>query len=165
MKRIILAGGCFWGVDAYFQQVHGVLHTRVGYAQGTVPFPSYEQVCTGTTGHAEVCEIEYDETQLPLELLLQHFFLIINPTVLNRQGNDRGHQYRTGVYYFDVADREPIQIFLASQQPKYDKPIVVEVEPVKIFYIAEEYHQNYLKKNPHGYCHINLNLVDQLQTK
>ncbi|MGL4624804.1 MAG: peptide-methionine (S)-S-oxide reductase MsrA [Culicoidibacterales bacterium] len=163
MKRIILAGGCFWGVEAYFQQVHGVLTTRVGYAQGDVPFPSYEQVCTGTTGHAEACEIEYDETILPLEKLLTHFFLIINPTIINRQGNDRGHQYRTGVYYFDETDRPIVADFFVTQQPNYDKPIVVELEPAKIFYVAEDYHQNYLKKNPNGYCHINLNLIHKLQ--
>lgn len=163
MKRIILAGGCFWGVEAYFQQVHGIFHTRVGYAQGTVPFPSYEQVCTGTTGHAEACEIEYDETSLSLEKLLAHFFLIINPTVINRQGNDRGHQYRTGVYYFDPADEAVVRQFFQEQQPKYDRPIVVELEPAKVFYVAEDYHQDYLKKNPHGYCHINLNLVKKLQ--
>ncbi|MGL4952451.1 MAG: peptide-methionine (S)-S-oxide reductase MsrA [Culicoidibacterales bacterium] len=163
MKRIILAGGCFWGVDAYFQQVNGILRTHVGYAQGLVPFPSYEQVCTGTTGHTEACEIEYDENQLSLEMLLSHFFLIIDPTVLNRQGNDRGHQYRTGVYYFDEADKGTIQAFLTTQQANYDKPIVVELEPAKIFYIAEDYHQNYLKKNPNGYCHINLNVIHKLQ--
>lgn len=163
MKKIILAGGCFWGVEAYLKQVHGVTATRVGYAQGDIPFPTYEQVCTGTTGHAEVCEVEYDENVLELTKLLDHFFLIIDPTVINRQGNDRGHQYRTGVYYFDAADVPVVQAHFALKQPSYPKPLVVELESAQTFYVAEDYHQDYLKKNPNGYCHINLNLIHELQ--
>lgn len=162
MQKIILAGGCFWGVEAYFQQIKGISSTRVGYAQGSIPFPTYEQVCTGKTGHAEACEIIYDETILPLEKLLTYFFLIIDPTVLNRQGNDRGHQYRTGIYAVNESDLPIITTFLQAKQADYAKPIVVESDMLTSFYIAEEYHQNYLKKNPHGYCHINLNVVHQL---
>ncbi|TLG72571.1 peptide-methionine (S)-S-oxide reductase MsrA [Culicoidibacter larvae] len=159
MEKIWFAGGCFWGVEAYFAQIKGVLDTTVGYAQGTVVNPSYEQVCMGTTGHAETTEVVYDPQIISLDDLLEQLFRIIDPTVLNRQGNDRGSQYRTGIYYTNEADAAVTHNFIAKVQANYDKPIVVEVEPLKNFYPAEEYHQDYLQKNPGGYCHINLNLV------
>lgn len=159
MKKIWLGGGCFWGVEAYFQQIKGVVDTTVGYGQGTFPQPTYEQVCSGLTGHAEICEVIYDEKVLPLEQILDHLFRIIDPTTLNRQGPDRGTQYRTGIYYSAENEERIIRSFLKEKQVLYAAPIVVEVEPMKNFYAAESYHQDYLQKVPNGYCHINLNLV------
>lgn len=156
MKRIILAGGCFWGVEAFFKRIQGVLSTRVGYANGKLPNPTYERVCTGSTGYVEVCDISYNEEKLPLEILLKSFWKIIDPTLLNRQGNDRGSQYRTGIYYTDPADLPTIEKSLLEEEKKHNKPIVTEVEPLLNFYPAEEYHQDYLTKNPGGYCHISL---------
>ncbi|MDR3561919.1 MAG: peptide-methionine (S)-S-oxide reductase MsrA [Negativicutes bacterium] len=165
MKKIWLAGGCYWGVEAYFSQLKGVLATRVGFGQGRSEKPTYEQVCAGTTGHAEICEVTYDSAQLPLPELLEHFFRIIDPTTLNRQGPDRGSQYRTGVYYSDEAERKIILGFIANKQEKYTQPIVVEVEAYQSFYPAEEYHQKYLQKNPGGYCHIDLGLAKPEERK
>jgi peptide-methionine (S)-S-oxide reductase len=159
MKKIWLAGGCFWGVEAYLRQLKGVLATRVGYGQGDTAAPTYQEVCSGATGHAEICEVAYDETVLPLPKLLDHFFRIIDPTTLNRQGPDRGTQYRSGVYYQDETERPLILGFIKARQPGYPRPIVVEVEPLSNFYPAEEYHQQYLAKNPGGYCHIDLGLA------
>ncbi|MDU2064982.1 MAG: peptide-methionine (S)-S-oxide reductase MsrA [Sporomusaceae bacterium] len=161
MKKIWLAGGCFWGVEAYFQQFAKVVDTTVGYGQGVIPNPSYEAVCTGTTGHAEICEVVYDEKKLPLDQLLEAFFRIIDPTVKNRQGNDVGTQYRTGIYYNDPDEQAVIEQFLQKKQIEYARPIVVEVKPLRSFYPAEEYHQDYLKKNPSGYCHIDLDQVTE----
>lgn len=159
MRIIWLAGGCFWGVEAFFKQVKGVLDTTVGYGQGTQPNPTYEQVCTGETGHTEICEVIYDENALSLPKILELFFRIIDPTELNRQGNDRGTQYRTGVYYKDEFDFSIIHKFLEGIRGEFVKPIVVEVEPLRTFYSAEEYHQDYLQKNPRGYCHIDMGLI------
>jgi len=156
VKKIWLAGGCFWGVEAYFRQLKGVVDTKVGYGQGQSENPTYQQVCAGTTGHTEICEVTYDEAALSLPQLLEHFFRIIDPTTLNRQGPDRGSQYRTGVYYKNEAEQEVIRDFIAKKQAMYPQPIVVEVEGCRSFYPAEDYHQNYLQKNPGGYCHINL---------
>ena len=157
MKEIVLAGGCFWGVEEYMSRIDGIKETTVGYANGTTENPTYEEVCTNITGHAEACYIKYDENILSLEDLLNRFWKIINPTLLNRQGPDIGSQYRTGIYYIDESDLPTIMKTFEEQQIKYDKPIVTEVEPLKVFYKAEEYHQKYLKKNPSGYCHIDLN--------
>ncbi|HSH35972.1 peptide-methionine (S)-S-oxide reductase MsrA [Schnuerera sp.] len=157
MKEIVLAGGCFWGVEEYMSRIDGIKETTVGYANGTTENPTYEEVCTNITGHAEACYIKYDENILSLEDLLNRFWKIINPTLLNRQGPDIGSQYRTGIYYIDESDLPTIMKTFEEQKIKYDKPIVTEVEPLKVFYKAEEYHQKYLKKNPNGYCHINLN--------
>lgn len=159
IKKIWLAGGCFWGMEAYFMQLKGVVNTTVGYGQGTTEHPSYQQVCTGTTGYAEVCEITYDEEILPLQKILEHFFRVIDPTALNRQGPDQGTQYRSGVYYSTQEDKKLIHQFIEEMQPRHSTPIVVEVEPVGRFFPAEDYHQKYLEKTPGGYCHINLSLV------
>ncbi len=159
MKKIWLAGGCFWGVEAYFMQLKGVLSTIVGYGQGSTERPTYQQVCTGTTGHTEVCEVTYDEKILSLQKLLEHYFRIIDPTTLNRQGPDQGTQYRTGVYYSTEQDKDGIATFIEKMQQYYNDPIVVEVEPVGRFFPAEDYHQQYLEKTPGGYCHINLGLA------
>lgn len=156
MKEIVLAGGCFWGVEEYFSRVDGILKTEVGYANGDTENPDYEQVCRGITGYAEAVRLEFDEKLISLSQVLGKFFKIIDPTLLNRQGPDIGHQYRTGIYYIDEDDRGLIDFDINELQKHYERPIVTEVEPLKNFYRAEEYHQDYLKKNPGGYCHIDL---------
>ena len=158
MKEIVLAGGCFWGVEAYLLKITGVLETKVGYANGSVENPTYEQVCTKTTGHAEACYVKYDENTLSLEHLLEKFWKIVDPTVLNRQGPDIGSQYRTGIYYLKEEDLPLILQSKEKEQKNYEKPIVTEVMPLQCFYDAEDYHQNYLQKNPNGYCHIDLSI-------
>ncbi len=158
MKEIVLAGGCFWGVEEYMSRIVGVTYTKVGYANGKTHNPSYEEVCTGQTGHAEACYLKFDEKIIKLEDLLEKYWKIINPTVLNRQGNDIGHQYRTGIYYINENDLQVIKDSLYEEQKKYKQPIVTEVNKLTCFYEAEEYHQKYLKKNPNGYCHINLDM-------
>lgn len=156
MKRIVLAGGCFWGMEAYFKQLKGVETTEVGYANGTKENPTYEEVCRHITGHAEVLNFTYDESVITLETLLNHFFKVIDPTTLNRQGGDVGDQYRTGIFYIDENDLPIIERVVAEEQKKYTQPIVTEVVSLKAYYKAEEYHQKYLDKNPGGYCHINI---------
>lgn len=156
MKKIVLAGGCFWGIEEYISRLQGVVNTKVGYANGITESPTYEEVCTGNTKHAEACYIEYDENIITLKELLDKFWYIIDPTVSNRQGNDIGAQYRTGIYYIDKNDLPIIESSARDEQLKYDKKIVTEIQPLKCFYDAEVYHQKYLKKNPNGYCHIKL---------
>ena len=157
MRKIVLAGGCFWGVEEYLSRIDGVERTEVGYANGHTENPTYEQVCRKDTGHTEACMVTYDEAVINLETLLNRFWKIIDPTLLNRQGPDLGSQYRTGIYYINEEDIEAIKKSKEMQQLEYTKPIVTEVEPLKCYYRAEEYHQKYLQKNPHGYCHIDLN--------
>lgn len=161
MKEIVLAGGCFWGVEAYFSRIEGVVETKVGYANGHVENPAYRQVCTATTGHTEACYVQYDERIISLEKLLNRFWKIIDPTLLNRQGPDIGPQYRTGIYYIDKEDLETIQQTKKEQEKLYSMPIVTEIEPLQCFYPAEEYHQRYLEKNPGGYCHIDLDALGE----
>lgn len=160
-KEIYLAGGCFWGVEAYFERIPGVINAVSGYANGRTRNPSYEQVIYMNTGHAETVKVTYDPERITLETILRHFFRIIDPTTLNRQGNDRGTQYRSGIYYNDPADAPLITATLEREQSKWEKPIVVENEALQAFDDAEEYHQDYLAKNPNGYCHVDLNLVDK----
>ncbi len=154
MKKIVLAGGCFWGVEAYINTLNGIISTEVGYANGNVPNPTYEMVCNNNTGYAEACFVEYDENIISLEELLKAIWKIVDPTVLNRQGHDIGSQYRTGIYYYDETERDVILGSRDEEQKKYNKPIVTEIQPLKNFYAAEGYHQKYLQKNPNGYCHI-----------
>lgn len=161
MKKIVLAGGCFWGVEAYFNTINGVTSTKVGYANGNVENPTYELVCKNTTGFAEACYVEYDEKVLPLKELLKAYWFIVDPTIENRQGHDIGTQYRTGIYFIDAADEALIRDSLKEEQSKYEKTIVTEVIPLKNFYDAEEYHQKYLDKNPNGYCHIPRELIEK----
>lgn len=156
MKEIVLAGGCFWGIEEYMSRITGVKETKVGYANGHKERPSYEEVCYSNTGHAEACFIKYDENVISLEALLDKFWAVIDPTSFNRQGNDVGSQYRTGIYYIDEGDLDTIKDSMEREQVKHKIKIVTEVEPLKCFYEAEEYHQRYLKKNPGGYCHIPL---------
>lgn len=158
-KEIVLAGGCFWGVQEFFRRA-GTHSQTSGYSQGHVKHPSYEQVCTGETGHAEVVKIVYDPETISLKRILELYFRIIDPTLINQQGNDIGTQYRTGIYFVDPTDEAIIVEALKQEQLKYSKPLVVEVEPVKNFYEAEGYHQDYLIKNPQGYCHVDMSVLD-----
>lgn len=157
MNEIYLAGGCFWGVEEYFSRLDGVVETNVGYANGHKENPSYEEVCTGTTGHAETTYIKYGDN-ISLGEILKKFFMIIDPTLLNRQGGDIGNQYRTGIYYIENDDKSIIDKVLKEEQKKYKVAIVTEVLPLNSYFEAEEYHQKYLKKNPGGYCHIDMSL-------
>jgi len=157
MKNIVIAGGCFWGIEAYYGQLKGVISTEVGYANGKTKEPTYEEICSHLTGHAEVVKIEYDPSIISLEDLLERFFRIVDPTSWNRQGPDIGDQYRNGIYYTDPSDKDLINAYVDKQRSKYSDLIVTEIEPLNYYYKAEEYHQKYLQKNPNGYCHINLN--------
>jgi peptide-methionine (S)-S-oxide reductase len=157
MKEIYLAGGCFWGMQAYFDLKDGIINTVVGYANGRTQNPTYQEVCTDTTGHAETLFIQYDESIVNLDKILSYFWRVIDPTSVNKQGGDRGSQYRTGIYYTDEKDLAVIKESIEKEQKNYDKLIVTQVESLKCFYPAEEYHQKYLQKNPGGYCHIDLN--------
>ena len=162
MNEIYLAGGCFWGVEEYFSRIPGVTNTEVGYANGHTAAPSYQDVCTDTTGHAETVHVTYDPDRVSLETILEHYFMIIDPLSLNRQGGDSGTQYRTGVYYVDEASHEVARQVFASEQLRYPAPMVVELEPLTRFFSAEEYHQDYLKKNPAGYCHVSFDTLADL---
>ena len=164
-KKIYLAGGCFWGTDHLFSLVEGVVRTVAGYANSVVPHPTYEMVCTGRTGAAETVEVEYDDTKVGLTDLLSIYFRSIDPTTLNRQGNDIGTQYRTGIYYTDPADLPVIEAFVAAVQRRHKEPLAVEVGPLVNFYPAELYHQEYLYKNPHGYCHVDPALFEEVRNR
>lgn len=153
-KEIFLAGGCFWGTEHFFSLVKGVVSTQVGYSNSIVADPSYKEVCTGATEAAETVRVVYDPEKVSLAHLLSLYFKTIDPTSLNRQGNDRGTQYRTGIYYTDLADLPVIEAAVAELQKLYTAPIAIEVKPLTNFYPAEDYHQDYLYKNPGGYCHI-----------
>lgn len=163
LRQIWLAGGCFWGIEAYFAQIDGVVETSVGYANGRTKNPSYEDI--PFSGHAETVQISYDTGILSLESLLTYFFRIIDPTLRDRQGPDIGKQYRTGIYYQDDSDLVVIQKVIANEQVKYRRPIATEVLPLENYYLAEEYHQDYLKKNPGGYCHVDLSNLPERQVK
>lgn len=155
VKTIYLAGGCFWGTERFMQLIPGVIDTEVGYANSTVPNPSYRQVCSGTTGAAETVKVTFDADSVTLPFLLNLFYKTIDPTSLNRQGNDRGTQYRTGIYYTDPSEAPVIASSIEALQADYSRPVVVEVQPLQNFYPAEDYHQDYLEVNPGEYCHIN----------
>lgn len=157
IKHIYLAGGCFWGLENYLKNIYGVISTDVGYANGDSENPTYEDVCYNKTGHAETVHVQYDSSIISLSFLLDLFFNVIDPTSLNRQGHDIGTQYRSGIYYIDDSDREIIEKSLSTLQKKYTSPIMIEILPLKNYYLAEEYHQNYLFKNPSGYCHVDPN--------
>jgi peptide methionine sulfoxide reductase msrA/msrB len=156
-KEIYLAGGCFWGTQAYFDRMMGVVYTNVGYANGLSAETDYYSI--DKTGHSEAVYVVYDPEVLSLETLLTYYYGIIDPTILNRQGNDVGTQYRTGIYYVDEEDLATIQKVTKEEQGKYRDPIVTEIEPLKNYVVAEEYHQDYLVKNPWGYCHVDLSSI------
>ena len=154
IKDIYLAGGCFWGAEHFFRQVKGVVFTEVGFANGHTANPTYQEVYTDATGYAETVHVRYDTEVVGLKFLLRMFFKAIDPTSLNKQGEDEGTRYRTGIYYTDPQDLLKIQSVFEEVQRQVAAPIVVEVGPLQNFYQAEEYHQDYLNKNPDGYCHL-----------
>ena len=153
MRTIYLAGGCFWGMQQYFDQFEGVVSTQVGYANGPDRAPTYQEVCRNS-GHAETVRIDYDEGKLSLDRLLDLFFLVIDPLSLNKQGVDEGIQYRTGVYYTAPDQLPVLRAAFAREEAKVGAPLAVELLLLTNFVPAEEYHQKYLVKNPGGYCHI-----------
>jgi methionine-S-sulfoxide reductase len=157
-ETAIFAAGCFWGVEEYFSRVNGVIKSESGYTGGTKKNATYEEVCTGKTGHAEAVRIIFDPKAVSYEKLLKHFWEIHDPTSLNKQGNDTGSQYRSAIFYTNPKQETAAKnsLLQLAKSGKYSKKIVTEILPEKEFYLAEEYHQDYLKKNPHGYCHIDL---------
>jgi peptide methionine sulfoxide reductase msrA/msrB len=157
MKTIYFAGGCFWGTQKYFDQIRGVTATEVGYANGASNSATYGD----GSGYAEAVRVDYDPAVAPLPFLLRMFYLAIDPTTLDRQGNDVGTEYRSGIYYTDAAERPVIDASLAQLQTQYTTPIAIETGPLKTYTAAEDYHQKYLVKNPTGYCHIPLSLFAQ----
>ncbi len=154
MKTIYLAGGCFWGIQKFLDSADGVVETEVGYANGPYLNPTYEDVRYKQTGHAETCRVDYDESRLTLASLLSRFLSVIDPLSVNKQGEDEGIQYRTGIYYTDPADLPVIEEAIATLEATLGQKCTVEVLPLANFSPAEEYHQKYLEKNPGGYCHI-----------
>ena len=155
-KTIYLAGGCFWGVQHYLKQINGIIETQAGFANGNEGCGdvTYEQVYTDRTGYAETVRVVYDADVLPLRKLIELYFLCIEPTSVNRQGEDCGTRYRTGIYYIDPEDRFTIDDVYRAEQSGYSAPLAVEVEPLTRFQPADEYHQDYLDKHPDGYCHL-----------
>ncbi len=153
IREAVLGGGCFWCLDAAFRQIDGVVDVISGYANGHVEKPSYKEVCTDTTGHAEVVKILYDDTKLSYSDLLEIFYTIHDPTTLNRQGADYGSQYRSTILYQNDEEKKIAEEVTAQMQKHLDRKIVTKIEPLRNFYPAEEYHQNYFEKNPwQGYC-------------
>ena len=151
-KIIYLAGGCFWGMEKYFSLAKGIVKTEVGYANGTKDNPTYEDLKHGLDDASETVKIEYDET-ISLEKILELYLRVIDPYSINKQGEDEGIQYRTGVYYINIEDEKIIREYLSTH---LNKDFKIEILPLKKFFKAEEYHQDYLNKNPNGYCHINM---------
>lgn len=164
MKReIYLAAGCFWGAEHYLKLVDGVTFTEVGFANGHTDHPSYKEVYTDTTGYAECVHVIFDDERLSLQKLLEIYFLAIDPTSLNKQGEDEGTRYRTGIYYLsanETTDLHVIRKVFDAVQQQYPQPLQVEVLPLLNFWPAEEYHQDYLDKNPNGYCHLPVALFE-----
>ena len=169
-KEIYLAGGCFWGTELYLDLVYGVVSAESGYANGATPHPSYREVCSGS-GHAEAVHVVYDPQLVSLDEILTAFYDSIDPTAVDRQGNDVGRQYRSGIYYVPNADGSEsddarvIRASLDALQKRIGKPVAIEVKPIVNFYRAEEEHQEYLEKNPNGYCHISPALIAQMREK
>ena len=162
--EIYLAGGCFWGVEKYISNIKGVLSTTVGYANGDTEHPTYEQVRYENSGHAETVKVVFDEDVLSLAVLLKLFYRIIDPTSVDRQGEDVGHQYRTGIYHTDPTDAPIIMVSLHELAKEELNPLAIEACPLIHFYDAEEYHQDYLDKNPGGYCHVPLAQIMWVKT-
>lgn len=161
MRTIYFAGGCFWGTEHYFKQIRGVVATEVGYANGNNnATPSYEEVCTDRTGFAEAVKVVYDPSIISIGFLTDLYFQTIDPTSLNRQGNDRGTQYRTGIYYVDQADLPQLKSAFQREEKAVGEKLAVELTPLKNFFTAEEYHQDYLDKNKNGYCHLPASLFN-----
>jgi peptide-methionine (S)-S-oxide reductase len=155
LQTLALGGGCFWCTEAVYVKVRGVTDVESGYSNGQAKNPSYEQVCTGGTGHAEVVKLEYDPAQITTRQVLEIFFTVHDPTQLNRQGNDTGTQYRSGIYYTTPEQKQVAEELIAelTREKAWDKPIATEVKPMENYWPAEEYHQDFFEKNPHqGYC-------------
>ena len=159
-KEIYFAGGCFWGTEHFFKQIEGVLETEVGFANGHTENPTYKEVYTDQTGFAETVYVKYNPDVVSLEFLLNMFFKAIDPTSLNKQGEDEGTRYRTGVYYTNDDDLAVIEKVFSQEQQNYQQPLAVEKLPLQNYYSAEEYHQDYLDKNPTGYCHLHVALFE-----
>ncbi|MEZ4872147.1 MAG: peptide-methionine (S)-S-oxide reductase MsrA [Bdellovibrionales bacterium] len=153
MKVVYLAAGCFWGVEHRLSQLDGVIETQVGYMNGHTKNPTYKEVCTDTTGHAEVVKVTFDPKKLPFTDLLSTFWQLHDPTTLNRQGPDVGTQYRSGIFFTDAEQKTQAEISKQKVQSDFEDPIVTIIEPAEEFFPAEEYHQKYLIKNP-GFCGI-----------
>ena len=175
MKTIYLAGGCFWGLQKFLDQFDGVIRTETGYANGPKQAgtvlssgPTYEEVCR-SSGHAETVRVDFDETKLSLTQLLEYYFMVIDPLSYNRQGADEGIQYRTGIYYDDPALEAEAKAFYdrkeAEEMARSFEPLAVELEPLRNYWPAEEYHQKYLDKNPRGYCHIPRRMMELQKEK
>jgi peptide methionine sulfoxide reductase msrA/msrB len=162
-KEIYMAGGCFWGVQAYIDRIDGIEYTNVGYANGKSEVTDYYSI--KNTGHAETVYVVYDPEKISLGELLKYYYSIIDPESLNKQGNDQGTQYRTGLYYVDEDDKKIIEEVTAEEQKKYSEKIVTEIEPLENYVLAEDYHQNYLENNPGGYCHIDLSQIPREKPK
>ena len=156
---IYLAGGCFWGMERLMQVIPGVVATTCGYANGISLNPTYQEVCSGKTAARETVRVEYDKTKVSLDALLFMFFKVVDPTVKDQQGHDIGTQYQTGIYYIDEAAKSTVERIIAIEKKRI-QPFYVEVKPLESFYDAEDYHQDYLLKNPNGYCHINLSEIN-----
>lgn len=165
MKTIYLAGGCFWGVEAYFNQLNGVLTTSAGYINGNEVIPTYEKVCSGVATHAEAIKVEYNEEVISLNKILTYFFRITDPYAVNKQGNDIGNQYRSGIYYDDESLKPLIINFIKNKFGKNYNKVKTEVVKNHGYYIAEDQHQKYLDKNVHGYCHVDLSDVEEEDLK
>ena len=159
-KDLYLAAGCFWGAEHFFKKIKGVVFTETGFANGHTSNPTYEQVYTDTTGHAETVHLRYDPLQVSLRFLLEMYFKAIDPTSLNQQGEDRGTRYRTGIYYTNPDDLPFIRLAMEQEAPRHGLPLQVEVMPLQCFFRAEDYHQDYLDNNPTGYCHLPVALFD-----
>lgn len=162
-SEIYLAGGCFWGTEHFLKLITGVEETQVGYANSLTPNPTYEAVCTGETNAVETVRVIYNGDQVDLEKLLELFFKTIDPTSVNQQGGDIGTQYRTGIYYTDATQLIVISSAVEKLSKQYDRPLAIEIQPLQNFYEAELYHQDYLDKNPKGYCHIHPDLFELAQ--
>ncbi len=154
MEKATFGAGCFWGVEALFRRTHGVADTRVGYTGGTLEHPTYREVCTSRTGHAEVVEVTFDDNVITYDQLLDLFFENHNPTTLNRQGLDFGTQYRSAIFYHSSAQEAAAHAAVARHAPQFRRPIVTEIVPATTFYPAEEYHQRYLEKRGLVHCHV-----------
>lgn len=165
MKKIVVAGGCFWGVEEYYKRIKGIEKTRVGYTNSTKENITYKEVCTQRYDAIETVELIYDENTIDLNKILELLFRIIDPTSLDRQGGDIGKSYRVGAYYENNLDKEIIEKFVFSQEGNYDRDIVFEIAPLKSFIEAEEYHQKYLVKNPTGYCHVDFSKIKPEEMK
>lgn len=154
-QQITLAGGCFWCIEGAYKQVRGIVKAQSGYTGGSLESPTYEHVCTGTTGHAEVVQLTFEPLSISVREILEIFFALHDPTQLNRQGNDVGTQYRSAIFYHDEGQREAAEGIIAEMRAEqtWDAPIVTEVQPLEVFWPAEDYHENYVERNPqNAYC-------------